>query len=239
MSKLYYVTESEFHDLKSNILSNLNNYLNNSVWIENYFNSNTMWKRELDVSFDYQELIVSKDACHDIENAKKVFSSLKSLTLAQATDDRIWTYLTHTIYWDYMIERWSVSNINKNKEEYIKTRYFSSGKEGNPFIRNGISRLWWMAYSTYDETRENPFELTEYLMSSFSFAWNLLTRNFSQNTKLLKFILSSLLELEWVPKGNENVSNLVKYINQVGGITILDALEKEDVKKVLANYLGK
>lgn len=237
MNKLFYIAENEFHDLKSNICNNLNLYDTKNNWIEDYFISNDGWKIDTNVNFKYQELIASKSALDDLENAKRIFCALKDLTVVQATDERVWAYLTHTIYRDYMMYRWDVSKQETNKEEYIKSRYFFSRKEGNPFIRNGLSRLWWTAYSTYDETRENPFELTEYLMSSFSLSWNFLTRNFSQNTSLLRNILSALIELNWLPQNVGDISKLVKYINQVGGITILDVLSKEEVKKILENHI--
>ena len=42
---------------------------------------------------------------HDFENSKILFESLKQMNPTQATDYRIWTYLTHAMFWEYMAKR--------------------------------------------------------------------------------------------------------------------------------------
>ncbi|MEV2908009.1 DUF6339 family protein [Paenibacillus larvae] len=54
---------------------------------------------------------------------------------------------------DNMRKRWPVeSYLDKDKpEEAIKERYFLMANRDRALIRNGIARLWWYGYVSYDE----------------------------------------------------------------------------------------
>ena len=88
---------------------------------------------------------------------------MKNLPIVYARDERLWSYLTHFIYWDYMKTRWYNSNID------LAARYFFKGNASGdtisissiPYTRNGIGRLWWGAYIVYNEELENPLQEIE------------------------------------------------------------------------------
>ena len=98
----------------------------------------------------------------DFESAKAVFKSLMLLTPIQASDPRLWTYLTHVDLYEYMTQRWrDVITGETSKSDYLIDHWFVKTPSQQCLMRNAISGLWWAAYLSYDESRTDPFELTK------------------------------------------------------------------------------
>ncbi|WP_274649018.1 DUF6339 family protein [Paenibacillus humicola] len=236
--EIQYISDSCLEELKINIQSNLEKYKAEELWIDQYFGTNP-WKFPSKIRVENVDLQMplSSTIHFDYENTKKIYTALKELTILQATDERLWVYLTHTIFWKYMRKRWPVeSYLDKDKpEEAIKERYFFMANRDRALIRNGIARLWWYGYVSYDENREDPFELTKVLLSKLDIAQSLLERSFSRNPDITKSVLSVLKqkELESSFIDRENFRSLMMYINQLGGVTILDTLDPEDLEELV------
>ncbi|RAV17812.1 DUF6339 family protein [Paenibacillus contaminans] len=233
--ELNYISDSSLDELKVNIFSNLEKYKSDEVWLDQYFRG-TAWSFTSKIRIENIDLHMPQSSTlhFDFENTKKIYTSLKRLSIIQATDERLWTYLTHTTFWNYMRKRWPVeSYLEKEKPvDAIKERYFFMANRDRALIRNGIARLWWYGYVSYDENREDPFELTKVLLSKLDIAQSLLERSFSRNPDITKAVLSVLKQKEQDSSliDRENFRNLMMYINQLGGVTILDTLDREDLE---------
>ncbi len=91
------------------------------------------------------------DSSNDFLTAKYLFETIK-IDRVQASEERLWTTLTHTSGWDYMQGRWNIDKTRKktNLEEFILTRWhFKPGSIRTALARNAFSRLWWAAELTY------------------------------------------------------------------------------------------
>jgi hypothetical protein len=100
-------------------------------------------------------------------------------------------------------------------------------------IRNGMARLWWYGYCSYDENRSDPFELTTALLKNLDVTQSILERAFSLNVNVTKTMLDVLLEREKNGKAfyiRNKVRDLAKYMVQIGGVTIIDALDEPDLR---------
>ena len=75
---------------------------------------------------------------NDYTNSGLIFQSLKNLSPADATDERLWTTLCFNQYKEYNLLRWP--DISNGKHFFC---------EGNRALTrdNGIARLWWMQYN--------------------------------------------------------------------------------------------
>lgn len=236
--ELSYISDSSLEGLKVNIFSNLEKYKEEEAWVDQYFGEVT-WNFPSKLRIENIDLHIPQSSTihFDFENTKKIYTSLKGLSILQATDERLWVYLTHTTFWKYMRKRWPVESYfdKDNPVEAIKERYFFMTNRDRALIRNGIARLWWYGYVSYDEDREDPFELTKVLLSKLDIAQSLLERSFSRNPNITKAVLSVLKkkELESSFINRENFRNLMMYINQLGGVTILDTLDREDLEELI------
>lgn len=233
--ELHYLSEDALDELKINIIGNIDKYKSDEYWLDSFFDG-TQWNFPSNVRIEPVDLFLPQSSTmhFDYENTKKVYTALKGLTVSQATDERLWAYLTHKPFWTYMKKRWPVEIYSKKErpEEGIKKRYFFMANRDRALFHNGISRLWWYGHVSYDQQRKDPFELTKILLSKQDIAKNLLERSFSRNPDITKTILSVLHD--WEKEGKPPIRRkafrkLMIYINQLGGVTILDLLDKTEL----------
>ncbi len=225
--------EAVLNDLKENITENKVAY--------NSF-ENDMFLNELQKKENQQNTILevsdpSNRSKEDLENAIKLYEHFEELPLSLASDEKFWSYLTHTSFWDYMCKRWPISSAEGDEVEFIKTRYFFSSKN-KTFYRNGLSRLWWFVHLTRDSTKQDPYYYTRIILSYQDLA-NLLieTTNLSRNKTVLKAILQVILKVGELEEENkiQKLKNkrvflreIAKYINLVGGVTVWDRLNEKE-----------
>lgn len=238
---LKYVKEPFLNTLNQSVEQSLKLYGQSDSWLESHGMASTgIGSTGLEVKLLRQlELPTGKQgsSLKDLENAKLVYSDLDFLTPQQAQDHRLWVFLTHVQYWNYMQVRWEPS-----KASIIKRRYLFEGGNKDALIRNGISRLWWFGYLTYDAQRTNPFELTETLLKNQDVQQALLERNFGRNRQLLHVTLDYIRQN--VAKFNsgggmtKNVQRLGVNINMLGGVALLDAMDKTEMSNMVAVAAG-
>ncbi len=244
MKKLTFLRSNSLERLQSSILANQHRYMEASPWLTSYF-SGSAWLQESNLiqADDFQLLMpASKTEPFDLENTRIVYTALRHLTPLQAADPRLWVYLGHSTHWEYMRQRWPVEQYlgKQNLRDNIQERYFFMPNKSRALIRNGMARLWWYGYCSFDESREDPFELTTALLKNLDVTQSILERAFSLNTNVTKTMLSVLLEREKAGKAfyiREKIRDLAKYMVQIGGVTIIDALEQPDLRELVSDKI--
>lgn len=252
--KLKYFLTNSYETLRNNIEENLTRYSNESSWVESCFDGNFDAETNIDVFLP--ELIKSSKPSLDIDNVKILYSALKHLTPEQAMDGRLWTHLTHVEYWNYMHARWGIDaekitdggtpedeEKNKKLSKQIKDHYFLlSDDNSRSLIRNGIARLWWFGYLTYEENTEDHFALTKTLLDYQDTQQALLERAFGKNPEILKVCLRILSD--YMPEirangGRDVIQDLGKYVNLLGGTYFLDTMDKSMLKEKIIAFIER
>lgn len=168
----------------------------------------------------------------DFENCIKLYEALKSMNEVQASDERLWTYLTHVHFWDYMKGRWPVVEAEKPLGR-IRDRYFLRNLNLRTLTRNGLSRLWWYAHITIDESRNNKYELLEILLKRQDLVVGITERALGSNKKVRTGLLEFLKENPAIASSEDLTRELFKAINLYGGVKMLPLLEVQEIKGVL------
>lgn len=242
--KIQFLKEDALYQLKANVEYNRLNYSSESnEWIYRYFGSDN--NPFLDFKAEIPDFKMFMDSEYpertDVENAKIIYTALKSLTASQATDERLWAGLAHGQLWDYMQYRMKTSSKNLSAES-IKTNFFFKYGVVKSLTINPISRLWWASKSIYDEENEdNPFHLMEYFRTNFSKkVFLLFSSNFANNPKIVKAFLSAIIYIEdkGIKVTTDQYGSLIRYVNMLGGTYILDYLTKEKLKFKIVNYFN-
>ena len=183
------------------------------------------------------ELETGEGASQDIENAIRLHTSFKdALKPIQAADRRLWVALTHTVYYPYMMNRWPVDGeLNeKGTNGTVTDRYFSS----RGLFRNGISRLYWLAELTYDESLDNdPYEYTRFLMSYQDLINQVDGRSLCRNKNILRACLKTLKEAEALTEHQKRM--FFEGLCKRGGVKVLDALPAEILDDMCKDTLDK
>ena len=171
----------------------------------------------------------------DKENSKIIYETYKELTPTQARDVRLWTYMTHVQFFDYMKARW---DSYPNNSSYI-TRHWFLRNEGNnrEYTRNnGIAKLWWIAHLTYDEDRQNPYELTDVALDTLDTAGALFERALGRIKNVRFAFLEFIAENEafFSKEKRDKIRDMAKYLNLKGGTIPLAYLTKSELKELLS-----
>jgi hypothetical protein len=244
MSKLKFIKENALERLQAGIVGNQVRYSEAAPWLDKFFNGSN-WSVDSDIivpeSIELQ-IPTSKNDLLDLENTKIVYGALKHLTPVQASDPRVWAYFTHVSQWEYMRARWPVEQYwgRDRYKEVMQERYFFMADRSRALLRNGMARLWWYGYSSYDSSRRDPFELTAPLLKKLDVTQTLLENAFGRNTQITKAVLNVMLERENQGKEfyvRDQVRDLGKYIGFIGGVTIIDALPIPELSALLSTKM--
>jgi len=228
--------------LRANIDANLDKYRRNDRWVNEL---GTKAARDLDTRIDLKGSLEldepDADNLKDLENAIRVHKLLQGLTPLQARDPRLWTRLTHVEGWSYMRKRWPIERFGADTEKatrFITSRYFIAQDDSRALLRNGMARLWWTAHMSYDQTRSNPYELTNVLLYTLDITQQILERNMGRApvivTAFLEFLLQNKSAL--LIGGEQNrvrIRKLAIGLNLYGGVCLLDCLSQMDILKIL------
>jgi hypothetical protein len=170
----------------------------------------------------------------DLENSILLYQNLE-LDETQASDKRLWTYLTHVRFWDYMIKKWSIEGTEKPFGR-IKDRYFLNTANIESLSRNGIARLWWYTHLTIDTSRKDHYELTRILLNRQDIAVGIFERRLGSISCIRRGILDYLKDHPSVMKSEDKTRELIKYVNLVGGVKNLSMLRLSEVKMILDKF---
>ena len=223
--------------LKADIPNNTALYSLKDRWIDQYFEEKGFGSYSFSSGIMVPDVdLTIGDSKTDYENAIKMYDSFKGkLNPVQASDLRMWAYLAHNTYWDYMRTRWAVDVASDDDDDEsgndkivsrIGSRYFFEASKGKAFVRQGIARLYWSAYLTYDENnKEDPYEMTGYFLSKQDIFTVSTERSLARYKILLLASLKVLKENKDLKR--KDVRSYFLNLNQAGGIAVFDALSPE------------
>lgn len=236
-----FISEEALLEIKTNSGVLFKEVISGKKTLQEVFDSEKI-VRETNIPSDDFELDMSSDKPEstDVENIKRVHKHMSALSDSQASDERIWSAYTLSVFADYMRYRWPAES-----ETSMMNHYFFSYSPKRSLFRNGIARLWWIGHLTYDASREdNKYALTEYVCSKQDHINLLLDINFGNNPNIVKAVIKALMdsEAEGVSVDREVVRKASEYINILGGTYLVDALPfdtvyaktKEVIKKASA-----
>lgn len=248
--KLYFMKKEALDILKSNLDVVYNMYFTqlNNDWLWKVCNGNPFveFKDIQDFQLTPIDPELSKGEI-EFANCKILYEHLSFLTESQACDERLWAGLCHSVFYNYLRNRWGYdSSSPKNQKEAvsnIKSRFFFSGGTRSGLYRNSLSKCWWVGRNTYDPSNSNPFEKLDIIGSNnISSKINdiFYSNNFSANPVILNGIVKAIKNFK-----DENVQITLKehirpslqFLNAVGGGIILDCLNEDEIANILIDNI--
>ncbi len=250
--KLYFMKQKSLDSLQADINNNLEKYQIETPWADEYFIEKETPKYYFDTGIEIDDYQLTPGGPEmDFQNAKIIYEAFKGkLNPVQASDLRLWAYLAHVQHWDYMSARWKIDVPDEEDEPgdgkgqprektitRVKTRYFFGASMGKALVRQGIARLYWSAYLTYDETNSNPYEYTEFFFSKQDIFTSITERSYARNKILL---LAALKELKKHPElSRDDIRLFLAKINQAGAVTVLDFLNSEQAGRLCETLMSE
>jgi hypothetical protein len=188
----------------------------------------------------------------DVDNAIILYEYYRNLDETQASDPRLWVYLSHAEFRKYTLVRWGLDGTFKDfKDPLEKTRainyllehWFISGNDRD-LRRHAIARLWWAAHLTYapwesdseffgDLKNGDPYYYTRVLFSTQDIYQQVLERAMGRSNHILISVLDFLGKNKRFARSRENIRLLMKELNLAYGTKKLIVLDRKDLHKVI------
>lgn len=247
--KIKIMNQSALDYLKKNIVKHLDDYRNQAdpeIWLSNALGDSAF--TEIDdstIKFEYSELTYSKDnkPKSEVENYKNLYLSLRDLNVSFASDERLWAGLSHTIYRNFIYNRWGFDSLNDDDlEKSILNHCFFNFSLQRSYMVNTLARYWWVGYKLYQpENKENPFYILDFVSKDINgMLFELFGVNYPNNPILLKTFFDSLIEFNKRYKidiDRNNLNEVKRYLSYVGGKQILDLCSKEKIFDLIFDFL--
>lgn len=198
-----------------------------------------------------------ESASNDLENAIALYEAFPGLTETQASDSRLWTYLTHVTLRDYVFARWPLQGsceqiMGDAKQQatvadFIMSHWFASGGNDRLLRRNAVARLWWPVHLTHapwlrepeffaDLKGDDPYRFTNVLLSKESVYADVLERGLGRDNRILITVLEFLEANMGIKR--DQIRNFIKELNLFLSVKNLSLLSRKEVKESIFN-VGK
>lgn len=236
---LMYVSDLALAKMQRAVPENVGKYAGGARWASDVA-LGAGWARESGIAVEDLPPLTLYSPKDDLENTRIVYNALRKLSPVQAMDERLWAYLTHATWWEYMTKRWE--NPNENQ---IRSRFFLKNRGISGLVLNGISRLWWFGHLTFDPSLDDPYSLTKVLLKSQDIQTGLLQRTFGRSADVrrgaLKFLDTHWSMIELAGKKSGGASKVTQGLwidlNLAGGVAILDSVGETQLGSILADSL--
>lgn len=152
MAKLCVFKTPYMFDLEQSIDRNMDQYLTGRG---SFFSADQKGILTSSIEVSDDTPVLSPAIADDVENAIKLYEYLP-IDETAASDPRLWCYLAHVVFKDYIVSRWKIGEGDSDK---VLLRFFLNGN-ARSLHRQAISRLWWYAKLTVA-----PWEKSEALAS--------------------------------------------------------------------------
>lgn len=182
----------------------------------------------------------------DANNARLIYDALGPMDPANASDPRLWSYLSLVTFREYVVERWPNSHTD-NFKDYIRDHWFLQNPSPRRIVRNGISRLWWVANYTYDENLEHPassdaqdpFAYTDWMFDIQDRVSAIFERTIARSPQLRWSVLDNLSKAELPDEINSKrfTQRVARNVNLRAGYRRLEALSKQELHSVVKELI--
>ena len=199
MSELNVFKKQYLVNLETSIENNLSHYINVN---SDFFYGDGQGILKSSHTIPDKAPILDPNAKNEADNAIYIFEYLSKLDNTAASDPRLWTYLAHITFLDYVVERWKIKDDSDKLKDKISQRFFMNGN-ARSLRRHAISRLWWatkLTVSPWENNKllepfkkEDKYHYTRVLMEDESISSDLVERTqLSASPELLITILDFL-----------------------------------------------
>ncbi len=188
----------------------------------------------------------------DLDNAIALHEYYKNLDETQASDSRLWVYLSHVQFRKYTLARWGLEGEYKNlKDDTAKYKainqllehWFVSSNDRD-LRRHSIARLWWAAHLTYapwkkdpeffgDLEKKDPYHYTKVLLYTQDIYQQVLERGMGRSPRILISVLDFLEKNKKFADSRENIRSLLKELNLIYGVKKIITLDRSSLSSLV------
>ena len=163
--------------------------------------------------------------------ALEFYRSFDDMSPSKATDERLWTWMTHFRLHSYGLRRWRrPSNINL--QNYVRSHWFNSGSTDAFWRHNTASRTWWIAHTALKAAQGSGGAFTaEQALEAFANTAVLyhipMYYNFTREPVILAEVVRAILNEAEGISAEKGMYALLRELNLMGGTQLLPLLPRD------------
>ncbi len=188
----------------------------------------------------------------DLDNAIALHEYYGNIDETQASDPRLWAYLSHVEFRKYALVRWGAGESydeledDEARQKAIRKllEHWFVGANDRDLRRHAIARLWWAAHLTYapwerdseffaDLKSEDPYKFTRILLLTQDIYQQVLERAMGRSDRILISVLEYLGNHQEFATSREKVRGLIKELNLVYGTKKIITLDRNSLKQAV------
>lgn len=239
MINISFMTEDAINTLKSNSKT-ANNYIKdwkeNSEWLSNIYSGQLYEEKKYKIP-DFQ-LKISENGNYeevDLENSLILYNSLKELPLYILTDERFWAWINFEKGYKSAIQAMPVKSDSTFSDHWL----FTQGNRRGIFF-GVLSRCYFRVALTIDETLEDKYELTKFIIENPERFRNLSWRSSSSEKHVVHGVIKA--EKDITEKYGKLVKNSIytdvaKEISLYASVRLIDVVSENDIYNHVYTYM--
>lgn len=247
--KLYFMKQDAVDFMKHNIDRLYNHYFQDKTneWMTEEYGSNPFSMFMEVPDFELAEIESMSIGEVDFENCKILYNNLRNISESQSSDERLWAGLCNSTFYDYMRRRYQYPTKQLKKKETdisaVISRFFFSGGTRSGFFRNGLAKCWWVGRATFDKDNDNHFAMLDVIGANdltTKISDIFYSNTFSSNPVILAGICDALKFFSDHGQQLDEKNHIrasMKYLNAIGGATLLDVLSREEICKIVISRI--
>ena len=170
------------------------------------------------------------------------YQALEGMNPGRATDQLMWSWLTHFKLHAYSLERWRRTKTTK-LPDYIKAHWFAENQNSAIWNSNTAARTWWIAHTAIKaaDSSAGAFTAQEALdhFADVAVHYHILIRSAVMRSPILlaEFVRALLNEGQGI-KAEAGGTELFRRINLEAGTRLLEVLPREEIRAMILNHLN-
>lgn len=201
-------------------------------WVNTEFPQPMFIEKKFDIEdFELQNNPESVDKDIDFSNSIKLYEHLKSLPRYILSDERFWLWLHFDKFYEVVRTMMKVNGKSTIENMWMHTQGTRRG-----LMFGVLSRCFFRVALSIDETKENKYELTRWVIDNPERFRNLTWRSFSSEEHLVRGALKG--EKRAVDENpqlerNDIYPQIGKFVSVIGSVRLLDVISEEDISNMI------
>lgn len=230
-----YMTDEALATLKANtdgVTGKLIENPNNSAWLKTFF-PGTLWVTK---KYEIEEFALKvpkddKDRETDIYNSILLYDRLHHLPLYVLTDERFWCWVNFEIGYEVALK---YMPVKKGSSVFKDHWLLTQGKRRGLFF-GVLSRCYFRVALSVDETLDDPYELTRFVIENPLRFRELTWRSFSSEKMIVLGTLKAekrvMTEYPQTEENTKHFAEIAKLLSKLGSVMLLDCMTEKDIEE--------
>lgn len=215
----------------------LKNHSEDSSWLNEVYSDKIFEEKKFKINEFSLETNADGDYSKvDYENSIRIYENLSCLPRYVLTDEGFWAWFNFTIGYKASLQ---AMRIGEKGSTFRDHWLFTQGRRRGIFF-GVMSRCYFRVELTIDETLDDKYELTKFVIANPERFRNLTWRANSNEKHIVLGVLKA--EKDIVEKYGDMVKNsyypeMAKYISLQGSVKLLDSFALEEIYQISYDFL--